>query len=73
MSATAITRDEFVSTIAAELSSGIETAVDCWMAQVEQALKDTQLTALARVQAVKAVLEKYKQLTGKEQLHGRTR
>ena len=71
MATIAITREDFVSTIAAELSSGIETAVDCWMAQVEQALRDTNLTTLGKIHAVKEVLQQYKQLTGKENLQCR--
>ena len=71
MATTAITSEQFVSAIAAEVASGVEAAVECWMAQVERALKDTQLTTLGRVYAVKAIIEKYKRLTGKEHLLGR--
>ncbi len=42
------------------------------MSQIEQALTDADLTSLGRLQAVRQVVEKYKNLTGKAQLKGRT-
>jgi hypothetical protein len=41
------------------------------MAQIDEVLSDSRLTSLGRLQAVRQVLEKYKQVTGKEQLHRR--
>jgi hypothetical protein len=38
------------------------------MAEIDQAFQDTKLTTLGRMNAVKDVLEKYKRLTGKQQL-----
>jgi hypothetical protein len=43
MASAAISRD-FVSLIAEEMALGIETAVECWMSQVECALTDVHLT-----------------------------
>ena len=60
-----------VEIIASEMSSGVDRAVECWMAQIEQALTDVRLTSLGRLQAVKQVLEQYKNLTGRAQLRGR--
>jgi hypothetical protein len=60
-----------VDIIATEMSSGVDRAVECWMSQIEQALTDVQLTSLGRLQAVKEIVERYKSLTGKVQLHGR--
>ena len=61
-------RSDVVNLIAGEISLGVERAVDCWMFQVEQAMTDSQLTTLGRVNAVKQVLETYKKVTGKQQL-----
>ena len=63
--------NEFVRAVAAEMASGVETAVECWMAQFEQALTDTRLTTLGRLNAVGEILDKYKLLTGKTQLECR--
>jgi hypothetical protein len=42
------------------------------MSQVERALTDVHLTSLGRLQAVRQIVDKYKQLTGKAELKGRT-
>ena len=63
--------NEFVSAVAAEMASGVETAVECWLAQFEQALTDTRLTTLGRPNAVGEILDKYKRLTGKRRLECR--
>jgi len=62
---------DLVSLVAAEMAAGVERAVDCWMAQVEHALTDTQLTTLGRLNAVREILANYKTLTGKTHLQGR--
>ena len=64
---------DLVSLLAAEMASGVERAVECWLAQVEGALTDTQLTTLGRLNAVREILDRYKALTGKAQLEGRAR
>ena len=63
--------NEFVSAVAAEMASGVEMAVECWMAQFERALTDTRLTTLGRLNAVGQILDQYKRLTGKRQLECR--
>lgn len=70
MASTAVTTD-LVSMVAAEMASGIETAVDCWMAEIENVLEDTRLTTLGRLNGVREVLEDYKHLTGKTHLERR--
>jgi len=62
---------DVVSLLAAEMAAGVERAVECWLAQVEHALTDTQLTTLGRLNAVREILDRYKTLTGKAQLEGR--
>jgi len=64
---------DFISVVAGEIASGVDVAVEFWMAQVERALDDDGLTTLGRMNAVRAVLAHYKQLTGKTELHGRRR
>jgi hypothetical protein len=58
----------FVEVVAAEMAHGVEAAVERWLAQVELALTDRQLTSLGRLNAVHEVLQDYKRLTGKVQL-----
>jgi hypothetical protein len=41
------------------------------MAQLDEALTDTRLTTLGRLNAVSAIIARYKQLTGKSQLRSR--
>jgi hypothetical protein len=65
---TAVNR-ELVRVIAEEMAYGVETAVECWMTQIELALADTRLTTLGRLQAVQEVVENYKHLTGKVQFN----
>jgi hypothetical protein len=67
MASTDICRD-FVSMIAEEMALGVETAVECWISQIECALSDVHLTTLGRLKAVQDVVDKYKQLTGKGEL-----
>jgi hypothetical protein len=66
------TRADFVEAVAQELSAGVERAVECWMAQIENTFNDTHLTTLGRMQAIREILENYKRSTGKTQLHART-
>lgn len=60
-----------VDIIAAEMASGVDRAVECWMSQIEQALTNAHLTSFDRLQEVCQIVEKYKKLTGKTQLRGR--
>jgi hypothetical protein len=71
MAAIAITRDEVLNTIVVEIAGGVDAAVECWMAQIEEALTDAHLTTLGKVHAIKAVLGRYKDLTGKDHLETR--
>jgi hypothetical protein len=70
--ASATIASNLVDIIASEMASGVDRAVECWMSQVEQALTDVHLSSLGRLQAVRQIVEKYKKLTGKTQLKGRT-
>jgi hypothetical protein len=70
--ATIASNPDVVDIIAAEMAWGVERAVDCWMAQVESALTDTNLTSLGRLSAAREIIQHYKSLTGKTTLEGRT-
>jgi hypothetical protein len=63
---TAVNRD-LIQAIANEMAYGVETAVEHWMAQIDLALTDMHLTSLGRLNAVRAIVESYKHLTGKAQ------
>ena len=71
MATAVITARDFVDTIAVEVASKIDVAVESWMAEVELALNDPALTTLGRMNAAKGVLDQYKNLTGKQQLQSR--
>lgn len=62
---------EFISAVAGEIASGVDAAVEFWMAQAESALHDDNLTTLGRMNAAQDVLTNYKQLTGKTELRSR--
>ena len=70
MATPAIDRD-FVEAIANELATSVEAAVEQWMLEFESALSDPRLTTLGRLQAIQDVVERYRYLTGKSELHGR--
>jgi len=53
------------------MAVGVEKAVECWMSLIEEALTDPYLTSLGRLNAVRAILEEYKQVTGKAHLKNR--
>ena len=69
--ATAVVPTNVVELIASEMAVGVDRAVECWMSQIEHALTDVHLTSLGRLNAVREILDEYKQLTGKVQLQGR--
>lgn len=59
---------DLVRAIAEEMAQGVQTAVDCWMTEIEIALTDTHLTTLGRLKAVQEIVESYKRLTGQADL-----
>jgi hypothetical protein len=65
--ATKAADQDLIRVIAEEMSYGVETAVECWMTQIDSALTDTQLTTLGRLNAVHQIVQNYKRLTGKMQ------
>ena len=71
MATTALNRD-VVLAIAEEMAYGVQTAVDCWMTEIDLALTDIHLTTLGQLNAVREIVENYKHLTGQAQLDCRT-
>ncbi len=67
MATVAMQRD-FINAVAAELSLGIDAAVECWMVQLEAALENPRLTTLGRMNAVREIVDRYSTATGKTQL-----
>jgi len=67
---TAINR-ELVQLIAEEMASGVEMAVEYWMIEIDEALTDMRLTTMGRLNAVREIVENYKNLTGKPYLNYR--
>jgi len=70
--ATAALNRDVVLAIAEEMARGVQTAVDCWMTEIDLALSDNHLTTLGRLNAVREIVENYKHLTGQVRLDCRT-
>jgi hypothetical protein len=71
MATATINRDVLLNAIANEMAAGVDKAVECWMAQIEQIFEDTRLTTLGRMNAIHEVVQHYKQSTGKDHLESR--
>jgi len=67
--ATATVDRELIEVIAEEMAHGVETAVECWMTQIELALTDVQLTTQGRLNALREIVDSYKHLTGKAEFN----
>jgi hypothetical protein len=63
---------DVVLVIAEEMASGVQNAVDCWMTEIDLAATDSTLSTLARLNAVREIIQNYKRLTGQEDLDCRT-
>ena len=50
---------ELIEAVVGEMHDGIERALDFWMAQIEDALRDPRLTTLGRMNAVKEIVNRY--------------
>jgi hypothetical protein len=70
--ATAASSAEFVDLIASEMFHATNCAVEAWLAEVEAALDSTSLSHMGRLRAAKAVVDRYKRLSGKQELRPRT-
>jgi hypothetical protein len=54
----------FIETVAAEMVSGIDAAVEGWMMQIEAVLDDPRLTTLGRLYAVQEIVASYRAMAG---------
>jgi hypothetical protein len=70
--ATQASEHDVVRVIAEEMAHGVQNAVDCWMTEIDLAVTDSTLSTLARLNAVREIIQNYKHLTGQEDLDCRT-
>jgi len=56
---------DFVNLVSSEIVTGIDRAVEYWLARIERELEHAGMTSIERVHAVENVLREYKNLTGK--------
>ena len=55
---------EFVELVASEMATCVDRAVERWMAEFDSALNHQRLTTLGRLQAVREIVARYRDLTG---------
>lgn len=70
--ATQASERDVVRVIAEEMANGVQNAVDCWMTEIDLAVTESTLSTLARLNAVREIIQNYKHLTGQEDLDCRT-
>jgi len=58
--AVAASKRELIEAVVAEMSDGIECVLGFWMGLIENALRDPQLTTLGRLNAVRVIVEQYR-------------
>ena len=56
---------DFVNLVSSEIVTGIDRAVEYWLARIERELENAGMTSIERVHAVENILREYKNLTGK--------
>ncbi len=66
MAATVLTREDILSTIVAELTSGIDAALEHWMARIEEALQDSRRTPQEKINELREILTEYRLITADE-------
>ncbi|MGH9529356.1 MAG: hypothetical protein ACRD2S_05480 [Terriglobales bacterium] len=63
--ATAAIPTEFINTVATEMSSGVERAVEYWLDQIDQIVMSDKITPSLKLAAIQGVLQNYKNVTGR--------
>jgi hypothetical protein len=58
--AIAASNRELIKAVVAEMSQGIDCALGFWMEQIENALGDPHLTTLGRLNAVRGIVQHYR-------------
>ena len=66
--ARAASRDEFISAVAQEMSSGIERALHYWLGRIELEVLDQSISTAERLFAIEQILQEYKDLSEEVQL-----
>jgi hypothetical protein len=56
-------RAEFVSTVAEEISSGIQRAVNYWLGRIEVEVLDESLSTTERIYAIEQIIHEYKDVS----------
>ncbi len=70
MTPKAITEIEFVNAIAEQVASCVDEAVERWMAEFDSVLRDPHLTTVGRLQAMTAIVARYRHLRGDPEIPG---
>ena len=63
--ATAAIPMDFINIVATEMLSGVERAVEYWLAQIDEIVMNDKLTPSLKLITIHGVLQNYKRLTGK--------
>jgi hypothetical protein len=58
--ATVASDRELIEAVVAEMSDGIDCALGFWIGQIENALGDPHLTTLGRLNAVRSIVQQYR-------------
>ena len=58
---------DFVSLVAREMSSGIDSALGYWLGRIELEVVDESLPSSQRLAAIEQIVQEYKQLSGREE------
>ena len=66
--ATAAIPTQFIDIVASEMSSGVERAVEYWLAQIDQIAMNDKITLALKLAAFQGLLQNYKRLTRKTPL-----
>ena len=66
--ATAAIPTDFINIVATEMLSGVERAVEYWLAQIDEIVMNDKLTPSLKLITIHGVLQNYKRLTGKNVL-----
>ena len=62
--ATAAADRELIEAVVAEMSAGIDCALEFWMSQIDAVFENNQITTLGRLQAIQEILRTYHRSTG---------
>ena len=61
--ATLAANRDLIEAVVAEMSDGIDCALEFWVSQIEGVLQDPRLTTLGRLHAVQEIVSQYRRAT----------